>query len=342
MKIKYYHIIYEGKIIASNLPESHLNELQSCDTSIKKCVCEIEGSHKRHGARKYTSGLVYLVSYDKNITNKILEHYFDACIFFIPYIIKNKEDIRDGEERNFKRLRHNLISHNANILQYIYNLVPQDSLVLNGKRQTEVIKEIVIKKPDETSRTVLRVLKSANFMKSEFDVFDMINMENPYLEFHKHSAHKITLLNLTPFWLDLIEKGIIIEIGPCHEHVIVDYKSISVALCHLFDNATKYILPNTSFSIYFRSSPKEIDINLEMTSIKITDADIGNIFKENYSGEIATKIGKSGSGLGMNIVKKLIELNHGEISIRRDIDTRQRTKSIVPFERNLFQVKLSK
>jgi light-regulated signal transduction histidine kinase (bacteriophytochrome) len=340
--IKYYHIISEDKIIASNLPDSHLSDFQSSEPSIKKCYCNIEKSEKRHGHFKTTDGIVYLVSYDKGITNKIFRHYFNACSFFIRHMKKSKEDIKDTEEKNFKRLRHNLIGHNANILQSIYKLVPQDSLVQGGKNQNQVIKDIISKKQDEASSTILKVLKSANFMKSEFDVFDMINMDKPYLEFHKHSAHKITLLTLTPFWLDLLEKGVTIEIGPCHENILVDYKSISVALCHLFDNATKYISPNSIFNIYFRNYTKEVEINLEMTSIKITDIDIVNIFNDNYSGEIPTRIGKSGSGLGMNIVKRLIELNHGEISIKRDIDLRHRTKSMIPFERNLFILKLIK
>lgn len=340
--IKYYHIVTQGKIVASNLPDSHLDEFQQNEFEIKKCFCNVEKKEKRHGSVKTTDSIIYLVSFDGDITNKIFKRYFDACAFFLPTLKKSQDDIKDSEAKNFRRLKHNLISHNANILQSLYKLFPQDSLVHGGKNQAQVIKDIITKKPDEASHTILRVLKSANLMKSEFDVFDMINSEKPYLEFDRHSAHKITLLTLNPFWLDLIEKGVLIDIGTCHETVLVDYKSISVAFCHLFDNATKYISPDSTLSIYFKSHPKEVEICLEMTSLKITDVDMTNIFKENYSGELASKLGKSGSGLGMNIVKRLIELNHGDISIKRNIESKQRINGLIPAERNVFTVRLSK
>lgn len=340
--INYFHIISEGKVVASNLPDSHLNEFKECADEIKKVLCNVEKAEKRHGIARTPDSVIYLVSYDRKITNKIFKRYFEACIYFLPNLRKSKAEIKDFEEKNFRRLKHNLISHNTNILQLLYKLFPQDSLVHGSKNQVQIIREIITTKSNEAAHTILRVLKSANLMKSEFDVFDMINSDKPYLEFDRHSAHKITLLTLTPFWLDLIEKGVVIDIGKCHETVLVDYKSISVALCHLFDNATKYISPNTIFKIYFKNHPKEVDINLEMTSLKITDTDMANIFRDNYSGELATKLGKSGSGLGMNIVKRLVELNHGEISIKRNIESKQRIGSMIPFERNLFIIRLSK
>jgi len=340
--IKYFHIISEGKVIGSNLPDAHLSEFKNCEDEIKKVTCKVESSEKRHGIVRTADSIIYLASYDKTITNKIFKRYFDACIYFLPNLKKSKDEIKDSEEKNFRRLKHNLISHNTNILQSLYKLFPQEALVYGSKNQVHVIREIITTKSDEAAHTILRVLKSANLMKSEFDVFDMINSDQPYLEFDRHSAHKITLLTLTTFWLDLIEKRVLIDIGNCHETVLVDYKSISVALCHLFDNATKYISPNTTFNIYFKSRTKEVDINLEMTSLKITDTDMANIFKDNYSGELATKLGRSGSGLGMNIVKRLVELNHGEISIKRNIESKQLTNKVFPVERNLFTIKLSK
>ncbi|AVN20771.1 sensor histidine kinase [Acinetobacter pittii] len=49
-------------------------------------------------------------------------------------------------------------------------------------------------------------------------------------------------------------------------------------------------------------------------SLTLKDSEIPLIFTEGWSSTISKDTGKSGSGLGMYIVKRLIELNNGHIA----------------------------
>jgi signal transduction histidine kinase len=185
------------------------------------------------------------------------------------------------------------------------------------------------------------LIKNVNLIKAEFDVYDMLSVKNPTLEFFTHNPHKLTLLVLSPFWLELIEKGIKINISECKGEVYVDYRSVSVALSHIFENTSKYICRNTTLNINYVENNGFIIINFEMISLKIKPEEKDKIFEDNYSGDYAKSTTLAGSGLGMSIVKKLTELNRGEIIVEIDTDEKLREKVMgIPYEKNIFKIKL--
>ena len=96
---------------------------------------------------------------------------------------KSRNELKLSDESKFKRLKHNLITHNTTIIQSLYNIFPQADLAgSSGKEQVEVIKSIISKRQDDLANAALRILKSANLMRLEFEVFDMMNSNNPFLQ----------------------------------------------------------------------------------------------------------------------------------------------------------------
>ena len=343
MELKYYITTLNGNVIASNITEEFLKATTFPNDKIELSTCPITRYPIRHGYFTYQIASVYLVSYDKDITNKIFKRYFDACLFFIPNLTEAEKEFKKKESQNFRRLRHNLITHNTSILQDIENTFYTDGTLKGAQKQINFIKDIIQKSPEQVALTILKIIKSANLMKTDFDVFDMVNSDNPYIELDRHNIHKVLVSVLKPFWIDLFEKGVIIQVDDCSEYVNIDYKSISVVFTHLFDNAVKYVAPNTIFNIKFASSRETVSIILEMTSLKITKNDLARIYEENFSGDLAQKIGKSGDGIGMFMVKKLIELNKGKIEVKPNVNSESNLTAMgVPFERNQFIVELKK
>jgi signal transduction histidine kinase len=340
--IKYLHVVDQhGHIVSSNLPESHKAEVKNLSRAAERKVCPIEGGTKRHGKIQTEDGTIYLCSYAESLTNRNFKRYLEACQFFFAPVLKASRSFRKEEQRHFRRLRHNLVTHNTNILQELYKLVPQDSLVKGGRKQAAMIRDLIERKPDAFASGFLRILKSATLMKSEFDVHDMIASNAPYLEFNAHSIHKVVVLVLSPFWLDLVQKGIHIEVGECHDKTTIDYKSLSVALCHLFDNATKYMAPNSTLKISFAVESGSLMLTLAMLSIRIPPEELQHICDENFSGELSKKLGLAGSGIGMFVVKRLVEMNKGKLSVEPDADTKHReTVKGIPYEVNRFTIQL--
>jgi signal transduction histidine kinase len=339
--IDYYHITVEGSVVVSNLPKRHLSEAARCTAEVEKCNCPIEMRDKRHG-KIHANGLdIYLVSFDTNTTNRIFKQYFVACQFFSPLIAKGKQAVEDSAALNFRRLKHNLVTHNATILQALYAVFPQDTLLVNVKDQPKYISETFRSNTLACSRLIQKILKSANQVKAEFSAFDLITANPmPQKQLESHSAHKIVAVVLSPFWFEFIQNDISIDVGQCHESILVDYESVSVAFYHLFDNATKYIAPKSTLNIIYQQNDSEVTIILEMTSLRIKSSELERIFEEDFSGEFAQETEKAGTGLGMGIAKKLIEFNSGSISVRNNINQKDRREiNGIPYERNQFLIR---
>ncbi|MBK6524190.1 MAG: hypothetical protein IPG07_00720 [Crocinitomicaceae bacterium] len=161
------------------------------------------------------------------VTNKIFGHYFKAFAMLSKLIIQNIEITKSKERaKKTRRLKHNLINHNTNILQELYKLIPQDSFKA-GSNHIDVIQNGISKDHKKSAFTYLKVLKSSNLMKAEFDVYEMLDKDNPDLNFYEHKLHKVIILTLNPFWLDLVENKVNIEIQASMEKVNIDYKTIS-------------------------------------------------------------------------------------------------------------------
>src|SRR5690606_421850 len=143
----------------------------------------------------------------------------------------------------------------------------------------------------------LKILKSSNLMKAEFEVYEMFNNDDPYLDFTDHQIHKVIILTLNPFWLDLVERHININIQSSYEKVYIDYKSISVALSHIFDNVSKYIMPSSELKIWFHSDDEYVSLFFEMISLKVEDDELNKIFNETNSGRWAVDAELSGDGI---------------------------------------------
>ena len=330
----------DGKILYSNLPYNYIYNTTDLLNRIKTGICSITGKQLRHGIIKSNGNFIYIASYNVP-TNKMLKPYFEAIEFFIPNLNNITTSSKEIVKQDFRRFKHNLITQHTMMLQELEKSFSLDTNERGINNQIEFIQRLLIENPRQSAISILKLIKNVNLMKAEFDVYDMLSIKNPSLEFFTHNPHKLTLLVLNPFWLELIEKGIKINISECKGEVYIDYRSISVALSHIFENTSKYICRNTTLYISYTEKNGFIIINFEMISLKIKPEEKEKIFEDSYSGDYAKSTTLAGSGLGMSIVKKLTELNKGEIIVEIDTDEKLREKVMgIPYEKNIFKMKL--
>lgn len=331
----------EGDIVISNISDNKIMyELLSCDAECETVQCKIRNAKRRQGKKGNEKFIVYFLSYDQEITNRIFKHYFKVLFALIDEVLTQVSFAKNKEKQKTRRLKHNLINHNANILQEFYKLFSQD-LFKNGTNHLDVIVSIIKRDIKKSAFTFLRILKYSNLMKAEFDVYDMLDQEQPYLDFTYHSLHRVVILTLNPFWLDLVENNVNIVISPCNDRILLDYKTISVALSHIFDNTAKYIMPKSDFTIKFDKSIDTIMISFDMISVKVEENELEKLFEENVSGKWAEECKLSGDGIGMYMVNKLIKLNKGKINFKRDVNKFLRTNlNGIPYENNIIEISL--
>ncbi len=82
---------------------------------------------------------------------------------------------------------------------------------------------------------------------------------------------------------------------------------------NLLTNAIKYTPENGELTITAAVQNKKVEISISDTGIGMTEEHTGHIFQKYYRIENNTAV--SGLGLGLPIVKRIIELNNGEIKV---------------------------
>jgi hypothetical protein len=340
-----YYIIQNtsGVIIESNIDNTQIKEsLLSCKVKFERVECNIKKQYRRQCFFQLGNFNYFLCSYDQNITNRIFKFYQHAFSILSKIIEDVNNTIQSVEKQKTRRLKHNIVTHNTNILQEIYQLIPQESFK-NQKNHLVVIENLLRGDMRKTALMCLKILKFSNLMKTEFIVNDMLENDNPYLDFGVHPIHKVLLLTLNPFWIEIVEKSVYIEMDSCVDFVQIDYNSISVALSHIFDNTAKYIMPHSTLNIHFLNLNTKVSIHIEMHSLKVEDEDKLSLFEEGYSGVWAKKLELDGNGIGMHVVEKLIALNNGTIKFETNIDKNKNMSfDGVPYERNRFVIELNK
>ena len=201
----------DGKILYSNLPYNYIYNTTDLLNRIKTGICSITGKQLRHGIIKSNGNFIYIASYNVP-TNKMLKPYFEAIEFFIPNLNNITTSSKEIVKQDFRRFKHNLITQHTMMLQELEKSFSLDTNERGINNQIEFIQRLLIENPRQSAISILKLIKNVNLMKAEFDVYDMLSIKNPSLEFFTHNPHKLTLLVLNPFWLELIEKGIKINI----------------------------------------------------------------------------------------------------------------------------------
>ncbi|WP_227521527.1 sensor histidine kinase [Bacillus alkalisoli] len=102
--------------------------------------------------------------------------------------------------------------------------------------------------------------------------------------------------------------------------VNIDPKRIEQVLVNLLDNALKYSESGTTTTVVVKKENKYIFIMITDQGTGIPNEDLPYIFNRFYRVEKSRSRLTGGVGLGLSIVKELVEAHHGDISVRSKLD----------------------
>ena len=149
------------------------------------------------------------------------------------------------------------------------------------------------------------ILASANVEEGRFGfVFEQIDMV---------SLIEKIILEMRPF----SEKQ---QVQVSFEHdgaflVFADKERISLALADLLSNALQYTPGGGSVRISLKSEGEKLEVAVADTGIGISEAERAMIFNKFYRSERARHMRPDGSGLGLYLVRNIIEKHGSEITI---------------------------
>jgi signal transduction histidine kinase len=100
--------------------------------------------------------------------------------------------------------------------------------------------------------------------------------------------------------------------------VMVDTNSFNTILNNLVENALKYSDGEKHLGITLQNNHNNVELCVEDRGIGITKKNLSNIFDKFFRAEDSLTAKTKGHGLGLSIVKNLVELNGGEINVESE------------------------
>ena len=341
MGIRYQFRPNDNSGAIGNLDHKCMSCARACYVSSEIVKCQVTGKRRRRGLIDTLLGKLYLCTDEAVKSPRLFREKIRAFSEIIPFVAQAREKATREVSDDVHRLIHNLIGLNAQTIQAIYNIVPQDDF--NQKDRESLVTAVskrLLQSTDKTSSLVIDILKNSNLEKTEFAVYAKLLEEVP-VSYESYPIHKVFMLVLNTYWDALKEKDIFIQVGECRKSVKVDYDTIVASLVHLLDNTIKYILPESRLDVSFEKTSDSITLVLDMVSLRIHEDEIDKIFYEGFSGKEPQKVNRQGEGRGLYLVERLLALSDSVLKIDPDVNKQRREYRMGGnFENNVFRLSM--
>jgi len=181
-------------------------------------------------------------------------------------------------------------------------------------------------------------------MKNTLSVLERITkMINELLELSKAGSN-VSILNLKSFNFgsmlksiqnkfmpvsDLKEIKISVKVTP-DVYINADGILLQRVFANLLDNAIKYTPHGGRVDISLVDKGNSVAVCIKDTGIGISEEHLGNIFDRFFRVDPSRSRDTGGTGLGLNICKKFVELHHGKIKVESELGVGSTFEVILP------------
>jgi len=301
--------IYDNLIVVgNNLMEIYDGTVSDFSTKLQKQYNE--QNSKNNKIRKYSVlGLMVLMFF----VLMVIMYYTKLAFLYEKELKEANRKINNN--LNFKNRILGMLSHEIRSPLKIINIF---------------INRISKKTDDETITDYLKSIKFTND--------SLLIQANQILEYTKNQEKKIELKpvefnlrneidSLLHVFQPYIESRnnvfeIRNEIDP-EINVYTDNTKIHQIFINILGNANKFT-ENGSISVFAATESVnkkmvKLKVSVSDTGIGISESDIKKIFEPYYQGMVSDEIDNLGAGLGLNLCKEIVELFHGNISVKSEI-----------------------
>lgn len=335
----------ENSSIFDNL-EDKCQECLNSDSDSVSLLCPLSGlphKQKKQLAHGYNCFLCLSQQEARN-KNVFLERFqiFISSVSFLSQLSKlTVAKAEEIEREKYYKIVHNLRKLNAEALGSQYNFIPQEKLTENYRDLFSFVFNIIENDLKGATLTLLKQAKINAHIKTEFDTHELLSMENPILEFRNHGVREVILNVYHPFERDFKDKNIFLAFSANIGYARFDYRTMRLAFAHILSNSAKYVKPGTDIDVGYENNEIETVITFSMCSMVIKQDEVQRIFEDGVSGAIPKANKLNGSGLGMGLIKKAVELNNGSFSVVPG-KSYTKTKNGISYADNSFIIRLKK
>lgn len=252
----------------------------------------------------FTSTLSIVCYFATSISNKLNEKTRE--------LITANQKLRQADENRVHAVL--LVTHELR--------VPLSSV---GSLLTTVLKGYITKLCDRCK--VMPVIK-----RSHIRVKNLLTLTDDLLDFHKIELGS-TMFKKKPLKLEKIINETINEVKNLSKKrnisihktrlsnlppVLADVDSARTIFCNLISNAIKYNVPNGKVTISAKRLNNFVEVYISDSGVGIPQEDLPRVFDLFYQGDYARKMRQKGVGLGLSLVKKLVESQGGNICVESE------------------------
>jgi signal transduction histidine kinase len=173
-------------------------------------------------------------------------------------------------------------------------------------------------KRDEYLDTIMR--ESERLQKLIDDILDFSRVEagRKQYRFERGDAGEAAEEALAAVGAQLVEAGFKIDLDVRRPlpPVRMDFQAVKAAIENLLTNARKYAGERREVALRVRPDGGEVRVEVEDRGVGIDEAELPRVFEKFFRGSDALALGVPGSGLGLALVKRIVEDHGGRIDVR--------------------------
>lgn len=248
---------------------------------------------------------------NKNLNNLI--ESINGLVDKFQNSMKLNKEYEDERRKMITNISHDLRTPLTSLLGYIEFI--KDNKNLSEEEREEYINII------EEKGNNLRNLMSEFFQLSKLEGNDI------KLNIKKINLSEIIRQSIILFYNDFNNKEIepVIDLPSKEIYVMADKIAVERVLNNLISNAIKYGYEGKNIGINLEYNKKNVQVTVWDQGKGIPEEELKLIFERLYTLEKSRNKNFQGSGLGLTIVKKLIEMQKGTITVKS-----------IPYKRNEF------
>jgi two-component system, OmpR family, phosphate regulon sensor histidine kinase PhoR len=197
----------------------------------------------------------------------------------------------------------------------IFNIQGYVLTLLDGGLEDETINRNYLERSEKSINRMITIIEDLETISKletgelvpEMSQFDILSVTKEVFEFLELNAEK---------------KNISLKFGHGSEKplmVYADKKQIHQVLTNLVDNSIKYGNENGYSKVSFYDMDETILVEVADNGIGVSQSDIPRLFERFYRTDKSRSREQGGSGLGLSIVKHIIEAHHQTINLRSTI-----------------------
>ncbi len=255
--------------------------------------------------------------------------YIFNYVKILRHLVNQKTMKLNNQLEENKRLSRELIENEKFKNNYFVNLSHELRTPINVIVSTVQLINSFIKNKnmsyEKFSQYMDIISKSCdNLLKIINDIIDSSKIETGKYKIHKKNNDIVYIveeaaLNMSKF---IEEKGLSLTIDPDMEELIISCDETEIERCiiNLLGNAVKFTEEGGEIRVYIKEIEDNIEITIEDTGIGISQEDQEFIFKRFSQVENSGSIKVSSSGIGLTLVKYIVELHGGYVRLESELN----------------------